>query len=79
MYLDVERHGSAYSLTVTVHHADGEQTITVDQTQPADETTGLRSLGLFRFAEKKNFAVMFRFVGLKGTAHDDGVLSAPAK
>ncbi|MBL8826986.1 MAG: FAD-dependent oxidoreductase [Planctomycetaceae bacterium] len=69
----------AKSLAVTVRHADGEQTLTIDQTQPADETSGFRSLGVFRFDETKNFAVVFKVAGAKGTAHIDAVQLIPAK
>lgn len=67
----------AQALPVTVHHADGQQSQQLNQTQPADEKTGFRSLGVYRFDETKNFAVVFQVAGAKGTAHVDAVQLVP--
>ena len=69
----------AKTAPVTVLSADGEKTVTVDQTKKAELPQGAHSLGTFKFTAGQEAAVIFRTEGAKGNVHLDAVQVLPAK
>lgn len=69
----------AKSLSVVVHSAEGDRTITVDQTKPPTGPGDFQSVGRFRFDDTRNFAVEFHVAGAHGIANIDAVQIVPAK
>jgi hypothetical protein len=69
----------AKALSITVQHADGGTTLTLDQTQPPRGAHGFQSLGTFRFAARQQAAVLYRVAGARGAVHIDAVQVVPAK
>jgi len=69
----------ARSLTVIVQSADGDKTITIDQTKAPSGDKGFQSIGKYKFDMTKNFSVTFRVEGAKGNAHIDAVQIVPVK
>lgn len=67
----------AKSAQVTVHSLDGEKAVTIDQTQAPKGAHGFQPIGRFRFDESKNFAVVFKVAGARGTVHIDAVQLVP--
>jgi hypothetical protein len=67
------------SVPVTILSSDGEKTISVDQTKPANGKQGAHSLGVFSFNAGEESAVIFRTEGAKGNVHLDAVQVLPAK
>jgi len=67
----------AKSASVAVHSADGEKAVTIDQTRTPTGAHGFQSIGQFRFDESKNFAVVFKVAGARGTVHIDAVQLVP--
>ena len=63
----------AKSAPVTVQSADGDKTVIVDQSKPAQGANGFQSLGTFQFTADKEAAVIFRVAGARGTVHIDAV------
>jgi hypothetical protein len=69
----------AKSAAITVFSAEGEKSVTVDQTKAPTGEHGFQSLGKFQFDESKNFSVVFRVAGSQGNLHIDAVQLVPAK
>jgi hypothetical protein len=69
----------AKAARVTVFSAEGEQALTLDQTQPPDSESLFRALGTFRFEAGKPASVLFTVAGSRGTVHIDAVQAVPAK
>lgn len=69
----------AKSAPITVLSADGEKTLTFDQTQKADLAKGAHSLGTFKFNAGEEAAVIFRTENAGGNVHLDAVQVLPAK
>ena len=69
----------AKTAPVSVLSADGEKTITVNQTKPAPLPQGAYSLGTFKFTAGEEAAVIFRTAGAAGNVHLDAVQVVPAK
>lgn len=61
------------SVPVTILSADGEKTVTVNQTQPATGKNGAETLGTFKFNAGEEAAVIFRTEGANGNVHLDAV------
>lgn len=61
------------SVPVTVLSADGEKSLTLDQTKPAAGKNGAHSLGVFQFNAGEEAAVIFRTDGAQGNVHLDAV------
>jgi ribulose 1,5-bisphosphate synthetase/thiazole synthase len=64
---------------VSVLSADGEKSLTVNQTKPAPLPQGAYSLGTFKFTAGEESAVIFRTAGAGGNVHLDAVQVLPAK
>lgn len=81
----MDQMGSPYLLAhglgvpVTVQSAEGEKTMTLDQTKPASGPDGFQSLGRFRFASQHPSAVLFQVAGARGTVHVDAIQVLPAR
>ncbi|WP_461783094.1 FAD-dependent oxidoreductase [Prosthecobacter sp.] len=69
----------AKTAPVSVLSADGEKTVTVNQTKPAPLPQGAYSLGTFNFTAGEEAAVIFRTAGAGGNVHLDAVQVLPAK
>ena len=69
----------AKAAPVSVLSADGEKTLTVDQTKAAPLPQGAYSLGTYNFNAGEEAAVIFRTVGAGGNVHLDAVQVLPAK
>ncbi|MDP1591987.1 MAG: FAD-dependent oxidoreductase, partial [Prosthecobacter sp.] len=69
----------AKTAPVSVLSADGEKTVTVNQTKPAPLPQGAYSLGTFKFTAGEEAAVIFRTAGAGGNVHLDAVQVLPAK
>jgi len=69
----------AKSAPVSVLSADGEKTLTVDQTKAAPLPQGAYSLGTFKFTAGEEAAVIFRTLNAEGNVHLDAVQVLPAK
>ena len=69
----------AKSASITVRSADGEKTVTLNQTKAPEGANGFQSIGKFRFDETKNFAVVFKVAGSQGIVHIDAVQLVPVK
>jgi ribulose 1,5-bisphosphate synthetase/thiazole synthase len=69
----------AKTAPVSVLSADGEKTVTVNQTKPAPLPQGAYSLGTFKFTAGEESAVIFRTAGAGGNVHLDAVQVLPAK
>ena len=69
----------AKTAPVSVLSADGEQTVTVNQTKAAPLPQGAYSLGTFKFTAGEESAVIFRTAGAGGNVHLDAVQVLPAK
>jgi hypothetical protein len=69
----------AKSAPVTVLSANGEKTVSVNQTQKPKLDLGAYSLGVFTFNSGEESAVIFRTEGAKGNIHLDAVQVLPAK
>lgn len=67
------------SVPITILSADGEKTITVDQSKPATGKQGAQALGTFKFNAGEEAAVIFRTEGAKGNVHLDAVQVVPVK
>jgi len=67
------------SVPVTILSADGEKTVTVNQTRPASGKNGAETLGTFKFNAGEEAAVIFRTEGAQGNVHLDGVQVVPVK
>jgi hypothetical protein len=67
------------SVPITILSADGEKTVTVNQTQPATGKNGAQTLGTFKFNAGEEAAVIFRTEGANGNVHLDAVQVVPAK
>lgn len=67
------------SVPVTILSADGEKTVTVDQTRPASGKNGAETLGTFKFNAGEEAAVIFRTEGAQGNVHLDAVQVVPVK
>lgn len=67
----------AKAVSLTVEHADGGTTLTLDQTQPPRGPQGFQSLGAFRFVARQQAAVLYRGRGARGTVHIDAVQLIP--
>ena len=69
----------AKTAPVSVLSAEGEKTVTVDQTQAPKDPQGSYSLGTFKFTAGEEAAVIFRTAGAGGNVHLDAVQVLPAK
>jgi hypothetical protein len=69
----------AKAVSITVQSADGEKTLTLDQTKPASGANGFQSIGTFRFVANQKADVLYRVAGARGTVHLDAVQVVPAK
>lgn len=69
----------AKAASITVLSADGEKSLTIDQTKAPRGEQGFQSIGRFRFDESKNFSVVFQVAGSQGLVHIDAVQLVPAK
>lgn len=69
----------AKTAPVSVLSADGEKTVTVNQTKPAPLPQGAYSLGTFKFTAGEESAVIFRTAGAGGNVHLDAVQVLPGK
>ncbi len=69
----------AKTAPVSVLSADGEQTVTVNQTKAVPLPQGAYSLGTFKFTAGEESAVIFRTAGAGGNVHLDAVQVLPAK
>lgn len=69
----------AKSAPVTILSAEGEKTVTVDQTKPASLPKGAQSLGSYTFNAGEEAAVIFRTDGAQGNVHLDAVQIVPVK
>ncbi len=69
----------AKTAPVSVLSADGEKTVTVNQTKPAPLPQGAYSLGTFKFTAGEESAVIFRTAAAGGNVHLDAVQVLPAK
>ena len=69
----------AKSAAVIIQSADGDKTVTVDQTKAPTGANGFQSVGKFRFDMSKNFAVIFKVAGGQGNVHIDAVQLVPVK
>ena len=69
----------AKAAPVSVLSADGEKTLTVDQTKAAPLPQGAYSLGTYKFNAGEEAAVIFRTVGAGGNVHLDAVQVLQAK
>jgi len=69
----------AQTAAITVVSAEGEKTITLNQTKRPTGENGFQSIGQFRFDETKNFSVFFKVAGSQGVVHIDAVQLVPAK
>ena len=67
----------ARTAPVTIRHADGETTVTVDQTRGPGGEQGFQTLGRFRFTPEQASAVTFRVAGAGGIVHIDAVQMLP--
>jgi ribulose 1,5-bisphosphate synthetase/thiazole synthase len=67
------------TVPVTIISADGEKTVTIDQSKPASGKSGAHSLGTFKFNAGEEGAVVIRTEGAKGNVHLDAVQVVPAK
>ncbi|MES2595487.1 MAG: FAD-dependent oxidoreductase [Verrucomicrobiota bacterium] len=67
------------TVPITILSADGEKTLSVDQSKPAAGKDGAQSLGTFKFTAGEEAAVIFRTEGAKGNVHLDAVQVVPAK
>jgi hypothetical protein len=69
----------ASNTTVTIRHADGTATVTVNQKKPAPIDGRWVSLGAFRFAAGKTYAVEVDAAKANGNAHIDAVQVLPVQ
>ena len=69
----------AKAAPVSVLSADGEKTMTVNQTKSAPLPMGAYSLGTFKFSAGEESAVIFRTTNAGGNVHLDAVQILPAK
>jgi hypothetical protein len=69
----------AKTAPVSVLSADGEKTVTVNQTKAAPLPQGAYSLGTFKFTAGEESAVIFRTAGAGGNVHLDAVQVLPTK
>jgi hypothetical protein len=69
----------AKSAPITILSADGDKSVTVDQTKPAGTPQGAHSLGTYKFNAGEEAAVVFRTEGSQGNVHLDAVQIVPAK
>jgi len=69
----------AKAAPISILSADGEKTVTVDQTKLAKGKQGAETLGIFKFNAGEEAAVIFRTGGAKGNVHIDAVQIVPAK
>lgn len=69
----------AKTAPVTVLSADGEKTVTVDQTKAPKDPQGAYSLGTYKFNAGEEAAVIFRTANAGGNVHLDAVQVLPAK
>lgn len=69
----------ATAVPVTVQRAEGEKTMTLDQTKPAAGPDGFHSLGHFRFTTHQKSAVLFQVAGARGTVHVDAIQVLPVR
>jgi hypothetical protein len=63
----------ARAVPITVACADGERTLTLDQTKPPGGEQGFQTLGRFRFHAGEPGAVLYRVAGARGVVHIDAV------
>ncbi|MCB1227181.1 MAG: FAD-dependent oxidoreductase [Verrucomicrobiales bacterium] len=68
----------ATNTPVSVLSAEGEKSLTVNQTQPAGTPNGAHRLGTFTFNAGEEAAVVFRTEGADGNVHIDAVQIVPA-
>jgi hypothetical protein len=69
----------AKATPITILSADGEKTVTVDQSKPATGKQGAQALGTFKFNAGEEASVTFRTEGAKGNVHLDAVQIVPVK
>ena len=69
----------AKTAPVTILTADGEKTVTVDQTKSPKDPQGAYSLGTYKFTAGEESAVIFRTTNASGNVHLDAVQILPAK
>ncbi len=69
----------AKAASITVLSADGEQTVSLDQSKAPQGAKGFQSIGTFRFTAGQKAAVLYRVVGARGTVHIDAVQVVPVK
>ncbi|MCP5557054.1 MAG: FAD-dependent oxidoreductase [Verrucomicrobiaceae bacterium] len=69
----------AKTAPVTVLSADGEKSLTLNQSKPAEAPNGAHTLGTFNFTAGSEAAVIFQTKGSQGNVHIDAVQILPAK
>ena len=68
----------ATNVPITIEHADGEDTVSVDETRAPDIQRAFVSLGTFRFAPEQPAVVTIRNRGTDGYVVVDAVKLLPA-
>ncbi len=69
----------AKTAPITLLTADGEKTLTVDQTKAPTDPQGAYTLGTYKFTAGEESAVIFRTANASGNVHLDAVQILPAK
>ncbi|WP_395734947.1 FAD-dependent oxidoreductase [Prosthecobacter sp.] len=69
----------AKTAPITLLTADGEKTVTVDQTKSPKDPQGAYTLGTYKFTAGEESAVIFRTTNASGNVHLDAVQILPAK
>ncbi|MCX6857051.1 MAG: FAD-dependent oxidoreductase [Verrucomicrobia bacterium] len=67
------------STPISILSAEGEKSMTVNQSQKASGKDGAQSLGTFKFNAGEESAVIFRTEGAKGNVHLDAIQILPSK
>lgn len=62
---------------INIDSAEGNRTLTIDQTQPPRGPNNFQSLGQFQFDTDRNYSVTFRVSGSKGIVHIDAIQLLP--
>ena len=67
------------SVPITIVSAEGEKTLSVNQSKPATGKDGAQSLGTFKFTAGEEGSVTFSTEGASGNVHLDAVQVVPVK
>lgn len=69
----------AKAAPVSILTADGQKSLTVDQTKAGEIAPGFHSIGKFKFNAGEESAILIKTAGAKGNVHIDAVQVLPAK